>query len=105
VAEVAQKVALKLRAIWLVFGCKMLLWPFGTLPNFGNEQQNNIYRYRPNEVQKLDIFGKKSLFTTTLGYTVNYAATSLVLQNMEKYIIVYMYILIYKIYSPETSLV
>ena len=45
VAEVAQKVALKLRAIWLIFGRKMLLWPFGTSPNFGNEQQNNIYRY------------------------------------------------------------
>ena len=45
VAEVAKKVVLKLRAIWLIFGCKMLLWPFGTLPNFGNEQQNNIYRY------------------------------------------------------------
>ena len=53
------KVALKLRAIWLIFGCKMLLWPFGTLPNFGNEQQNNIYRYYIGLMKcKLDIFGK-----------------------------------------------
>jgi len=31
VAEVVQKigkVTLKLRAIWLIFGCKMLLWSF-----------------------------------------------------------------------------
>jgi len=48
VAEVAQQVALKLHTIWLIFGCKMLLWPFGTLPNFGDEQQNNIYRYYNN---------------------------------------------------------
>jgi len=49
VAEVAQKklgkVALKLRAIWLIFGCKMLLWFFGTLADFDNEQQNNVCQY------------------------------------------------------------
>jgi len=34
VAEIAKKlgkVALKLRAIWLIFGCKILHWSFGTL--------------------------------------------------------------------------
>jgi len=51
----------------------MLLWSFGTLANFGNEQQNNVYTYyyRPNEVQKLDILETWSLFTTMIGYTVN----------------------------------
>jgi len=42
VAEVVQKigkVAPKLRAIWLIFGSKMLLWSFGTVANFGNEQK------------------------------------------------------------------
>jgi len=39
------KVALKLRAIWLIFGCKILLWSFGNLANFRNEQQNNVYQY------------------------------------------------------------
>jgi len=42
VAEVAQKiwkVAPKLHAILHIFRCKILLWPFGTLANFGNEQQ------------------------------------------------------------------
>jgi len=50
VAEVAQKklgkAALKFRAIWLIFGCKILLWSFGTLANFGNEQQNNVCQLR-----------------------------------------------------------
>jgi len=55
----------------------MLLWSFGTLANFGNEQQNNVYQYRPNEVQKLDIFGNK-VFVHGIDYIVNYAATSLV---------------------------
>ena len=59
------KVAPKLCAILYIFGCKVLLWSFGrpTLANFGNEQQNNVHRYyyRPDEVQKLDIFGNKVL--------------------------------------------
>jgi len=42
-----------------IFGCKILLWSFGTLANFGNEQQDYVLQYRPNEVQKLDIFGNK----------------------------------------------
>jgi len=37
--KLRKKVALKLRAIWLIFGCKMLLWPFGTLPNFGTNNK------------------------------------------------------------------
>ena len=56
------KVAPMLRAILHIFGCKILLWSFGTLTNLGNEQQYNIsilYFYTPNEVQKLDIFGNK----------------------------------------------
>jgi len=55
-------VALKLRAIWLIFGCKMYFGPLlDTLANFGNEQQNNVYQYYIGlkEVQKLDIFGNK----------------------------------------------
>ena len=73
------KVALKLRAIWLIFGFNMLLWSFGTLANFGNEQQNNVYQYWLNEVQKLDIFENKVfVHDNDRLYTVNYAATSLV---------------------------
>jgi len=61
-AEVAQKkfgkVALKLRAIWLIFGCKMLLWYFGKLWQQTTKQRLSLL-YRANEVQKLDIFGNK----------------------------------------------
>jgi len=49
VAEVAQKNQEKLRLsraqFGSFFGCKILLWSFGTLVNFGNEQQNNVYQY------------------------------------------------------------
>jgi len=51
------------------------------LPNFGKEQQNNVHHYYIgyNEVQKLDIFGNKvSVHDNDIGYTVSYAATSLV---------------------------
>ena len=78
VAEVAQKigkVALKLRAIWLIF------WMYNvTLANFCNEQQNNVYQYYMVLLKCKHYISleAKSLFMTTIGYTVNYAATSLV---------------------------
>jgi len=39
------KVAPKLSAILHIFRCNILLWSFGTLANFVNEQQNNIHQY------------------------------------------------------------
>jgi len=53
------KVALKLRAIWLIFGCIMLLWSFGKFWQQTTKQRLSIRIYRSNEVQKLDIFGNK----------------------------------------------
>jgi len=74
------KVALKLRAIWLIFACKILFWSFGTLANFGNEQQNNVYQYYVGLMKcKSQVsLETKPLFTTMIGYTVSYAVTSLV---------------------------
>jgi len=43
--KVALKFALKFRAIWLIFECKIILWSFDTLANFRNEQRNNVYHY------------------------------------------------------------
>jgi len=62
VAKVAQKIlesCAKVARNFAYFGCKILLWSFGTSANFGNEQQKrSSILYRLNEVQKLDIFGK-----------------------------------------------
>jgi len=52
------KVALKLRAILHIFGGKILLWSFGKFWQRTAKQRSSIL-YRPNEVQKLDIFGNK----------------------------------------------
>jgi len=52
VAEVVPKIwksCIKVVHNLHIFGCKMLLWHFGTLANFANEQQNHIHQYyRPN---------------------------------------------------------
>ena len=56
------KVALKLRAIWLIFACKILilvLWYFGKFWQRTTKQRLSIL-CRPNEVQKLDIFRNKA---------------------------------------------
>jgi len=61
--KIRKKVVLKLGAILHIFACKILVWFFGYFVKFwqGTTKQRHSILYRPNEVQKLDIFGNKVL--------------------------------------------
>ena len=66
----------------LVWWYQFILWSFGTLANFVNEQRNNVHIIygRLNEVQKLDIgLSLEAVFVhKMIAYTTSYATTSLV---------------------------
>jgi len=67
---------------WYIWWYQFILWSFGTLANFVNEQRNNVHIIygRPNEVQKLDIgLSLEAVFVhKMIAYTTSYATTSLV---------------------------